>query len=126
MKTFKIICICFVWLLSFEALAQLAVEKEPHHKVTFENEQVRVIELTVSPSDTTLVHTHSAASVVIFLSESSFAIQNPKQAPVVTHVNNGDVVYRDYDKKPVAHTVWGADATVFRCLVVEIKEKQKQ
>ena len=115
--------VCFVWLFSHQVLAQLPVEKEPHHKVTFENQQVRVIELTVSPGDTTLLHTHGAASVVIFLSESSFAIQNQKQAPVVAHVNNGDVAYRDYDKKPVAHTVWSSDASVFRCLVVEIKKK---
>lgn len=113
------------WLCSLFQIvfAQLPIEKEPHHKVVFENQLVRVIELAVPPRDTTLLHTHQAASVVIFLSACSFAIQNPKQAPVVTAVKLGDITYRDYDKKPVAHTVWSADTSVFRCLVVEVKQK---
>lgn len=88
-----------------------------------ENQFVRVIELMVTPGDTTLLHSHQAASIVIFLSNSSFAIQNPKQAPVVNRVKLGEAVYRDYDDKPVIHTVWSADESTFRCLVVELKQK---
>ena len=125
MKKGRTILTGLVWPFLFlqTALAQIPIEKEPHHKVVFENQVVRVIDLVVAPHDTTLLHTHNAASVVIFLSTSSFAIQNPKQAPVVTQVKHGDIVYRDYDKKPVAHIVWSADTSVFRCLVVEIKQK---
>jgi hypothetical protein len=125
MKRDRIVVACIGWMFLFfqTALAQIPIEKEPHHKVVFENQVVRVIDLVVPPHDTTLLHTHNAASVVIFLSASSFAIRNPKQAPAVTQVKLGDIVYRDYDKKPVAHTVWSADTSVFRCLVVEMKQK---
>jgi hypothetical protein len=121
MKRNKVIAVA-VWLFPFfQLFGQLPIEKEPHHKVMFENQQVRVIELTVSPGDTTLLHTHRAASVVIFLSTSAFAIQNPNQAPAISQVKLGDVVYREYDVKPVAHTVWSTDRSTFRCLVVELK-----
>jgi hypothetical protein len=125
MEKNKIIGASVVLLCSFfqMALAQMPIEKEPHHKVVFENQEVRVIELVVPPRDTTLLHTHKAASVVVFLSTSSFAIQNLEQNPVITAVMPGDVAFRDYDKKPVAHTVWSADGTVFRCLVIELKQK---
>lgn len=111
-----------IWLFAFcQGTAQIPIEKEPHHKIVFENQQVRVIDLVVPAGDTTLLHTHKAASVVIFLSNSGLAIQNLKQAPVVTPVKLGEVVFRDYDAKPVAHTVWSADGSTFRCLVVELK-----
>jgi len=122
MKTDKVVTSIVIGVLaSCQAVAQIPIEKEPHHKIVLENQQVRVIELIVSPGDTTLLHTHKAGSVVIFLSPSSFAIQNPKHAPVITDVKLGDVVYRDYDVNPVAHTVWSADRSTFRCLVVELK-----
>jgi hypothetical protein len=105
------------------ASAQMPVEKESHHKITFENKLVRVLDLVIQPHDTTLVHVHSAASIVVFLSNSNLAIQTPKQAPVITPVKIGDVVYRTYDEKPATHIVWGADKSVFRCLVVELKPK---
>jgi len=106
--------------------AQAPVDKEPHHKVVFENNDVRVIDLEIEPGDTTLLHTHTFASLVIFLSTSTFGIQNPGEQPVITHVKPGDIVYRDYDKKPVAHRVWGQSSSLFHCLVVELKKKKNQ
>jgi hypothetical protein len=101
--------------------AQMPVENESHHKVVFDNQQIRVIDLVVPVADTTLRHTHSAASVVLFLSKSNLAIQNTGQPAAVTNVKSGDVVYRSYDEKPVEHIVWCEDKSVFRCLVVEMK-----
>ena len=122
MKRNELIAVVVIWLFALcQASGQIPIDKEPHHKIVLENQQVRVIDLIVPEGDTTLLHTHNAASVVIFLSNSGLAIQNPKQAPVVTQVKLGEVVFRDYDVKPVAHTVWSADRSTFRCLVVEIK-----
>src|SRR5258708_24506448 len=108
-------------LICIGARAQMPVEKEIHHKVVFENQWIRLIDLVVPPGDTTLLHRHSAASVVVFLSESNLAIKNEGQTPAVTQVKPGDVVYRNYDEKPVAHTVWSEGNSAFRCLVVEMK-----
>lgn len=100
--------------------AQIPVEQEPHHKIVFKNEYVRLIDLQVAAGDTTLTHTHAAASVVVFLSNSTFAIQDVGGSPVITEVKAGDMVYRAYDEKPVTHTVWEQGPSVFHCMVVEL------
>ena len=103
--------------------AQIPVEREPHHKIVFRNKYVRLIDLQVAAGDTTLTHTHSAASVVVFLSNSTFAIQNGGGSPVITEVKAGDMVYRNYDEKPVAHTVWEQGSSRFHCMVVELMKR---
>lgn len=102
------------------ASAQIPVEQEPHHKILFKNEYVRIIDLHIAPGDTTLIHTHDAASVVVFLSSSTFGIQNEGQSPGETAVNPGDLIYRAYDEKPVVHTVWNPGKSMFHCLVIEL------
>ncbi len=102
------------------AIAQIPVDQEPHHKILFENGYVRIIDLQIAPDDATLVHTHNAASVVVFLSSSTFGIQNVGEPPVETPVRAGDIIYRAYDENPVVHTVWNPGKSMFRCLVVEL------
>lgn len=106
------------------AIVQIPVDQEPHHKILFENGYVRIIDLHIAPNDTTLVHTHNAASVVVFLSSSTFGIQNVGEPPVETPVRAGDIIYRAYDEKPVVHTVWNPGKSMFRCLVVEFIKHQ--
>jgi hypothetical protein len=101
--------------------AQIPVEKDPFHKVVFENDRVRVLDLVVSGTDTTTTHIHSAASVVVFLTKSSLAIQTPGEAPAITKVDVGNLVYRPYDETPTTHRVWSQDGSVMRCLVIELK-----
>lgn len=43
-----------------------------HHKVIFENEQVRVLETTIASGDTTPLHTHLAPTVMYVVSGSHF------------------------------------------------------
>lgn len=100
--------------------AQITVHQEPHHKIIFENEYVRLIDLTLRPNDTTLEHTHSIASAVVFLTHSKVAIQDAGKPPVVTEFEPGNTVFRNYGEKPVLHTVWIEDTSVFTCLVAEM------
>lgn len=112
-----------VLLFSTGVAAQIPVEQEPHHKIVFRNQYVRVIDLQVAAGDTTLTHTHAAASVVVFISNSTFAIQDVGGSPVVTEVKAGDILYRNYDEKPVAHTVWEQGSSMFHCMVVELMKQ---
>ena len=105
------------------ACAQIPVEKDPFHKIILENSNVRVLDLSVSGTDTTTTHIHNAASVVVFLTRSSLAIQSPGEEPVVTNVDVGQTVYRPYDQTPTTHKVWSQDGSTMICLVIEIKKK---
>jgi hypothetical protein len=100
--------------------AQISVHEEPQHKIIFENEYVRLIDLTLRPNDTTLEHRHNVASVVVFLTQSKVAIKDAGKPPVITEVVPGNTVFRNYGETPVLHTVWIEDTSLFRCLVVEI------
>jgi hypothetical protein len=114
--------VTFLFFLIPAVHAQIAVEKDPFHKIVFENKFVRVLDLVVSGTDTTTMHVHRAASVVVFLTKSSLAIQAPGEAAVVTKVDKGNVVYRPYDETPTTHRVWSQDGSIMRCIVIEIRQ----
>jgi hypothetical protein len=103
----------------------VAERDEPHHKVVFENEYVRLVEGHVQDHDTTLAHIHAANSVVVFLSKSTLGIQLTGEKPVVTDVNPGDMVYRAYGDKPITHIVWNQSKPVLHFMVVEMTDKKR-
>ena len=89
-----------VLLLAGVGLAQDPVKVDPkHHKVEFEDNQVRVLLITFPPGEKSVTHSHPNA-VAVFLTESTLkqnvsagnASQGPRKA--------GDVVWAE----PFTHT----------------------
>jgi len=64
----------FVVMAETEQLNDLdgPIAAPDHHRVTFENERVRVVETLIRPGDTTPVHTHLARSMTVVRSGSQF------------------------------------------------------
>lgn len=110
----------FTLLISFNAIAQPPASEEPHHKVVFQNDYVRLLEGHVAAHDTAFAHIHAANGVVVFLSKSTFAIQNVGAKPVISEVNPGDLKYVAYGDKPVTHLVWNESTAMFHFIVVEL------
>ncbi|HYH92787.1 MAG TPA: hypothetical protein VD763_06490 [Candidatus Saccharimonadales bacterium] len=54
-----------------DELDGLAVDPE-HHRLLFENEEVRVLETTIAAGETTPLHTHLTATVMYVISGSHF------------------------------------------------------
>ena len=128
MNNKKTVCAYFLLaaLLFYNSAAAqkvVAERDEPHHKVVFENEYIRLVEGHVPDHDTTLAHIHSANSVVVFLSKSTLGIQLTGEKPVVTEVSPGDMVYRAYGDKPITHIVWNQSKPVLHFIVVEMTKK---
>lgn len=48
-----------------------------HHKLLFENDYVRVLEVTIAPGETTPLHTHSLYATVCCISWSHFIRYDP-------------------------------------------------
>jgi hypothetical protein len=111
--------------LCMSAIAQVAVDKEPHHRVVLENDYLRFLDGKVKFGDTTLSHIHAAESVVVFLSQSTFGIGIKGEKPVITDVKPGDMRYVAYGTKPVTHTVWNQNKGIFHFVVVELKQKNR-
>jgi mannose-6-phosphate isomerase-like protein (cupin superfamily) len=63
-----------------------------HHKVIFENEQVRVLETTIPVGEITPLHTHLAATVMYVLSGSHFIRRDEHGATMVDTRANPDFV----------------------------------
>lgn len=109
--------------LCAESRAQLPVGREPHHKVVLDNRYLRLLEGNIPAGDTTTAHLHSANSLVVFLSPSTFGIRVVGDKPVITTVKAGDTKYAAYGDKPVDHIVWNQGPGPFHFFVVETKQK---
>ena len=118
------IYLILLFFLCGKGTAQVSVDKDPFHKVILENEYLRLLDGRVPALDTTLMHIHSANSVVVFLAKSTFGIQNIGEKPAIAKVNPGDVVYRAYGDKPVNHKVWDQSNSLFHFWVVELVKHQ--
>jgi hypothetical protein len=109
-----------IFFLGYVAAAQIPVSKEPHHKVIFENEYVRLYDGQINVNDTTEAHIHNANTVVVFLSRSTFGLQNAGEKSVVTDVSPGDLIYRAFGETSVNHIVWNQSKDMFHFILVEL------
>ena len=75
------------------ALQQQSVEitSEPSHHLVFENEYVRVFNVTVAPKATTLVHRHNHDYLFVTLGDSDVVSARPGEKPVALQLQDGEV-----------------------------------
>jgi len=84
--------------LLFLATATLAqhqqsveITSEPSHHLVFENEYVRVFDVTVAPRATTLVHRHNHDYLFVTLGDSDVVSVRPGEKPVGLKLKDGEV-----------------------------------
>ena len=81
--------------LAATALAQqqqpVEITSEPRHHLVFENEYVRVFDVTVAPRDTTLVHRHNHDYLFVTLGDSDLINARVGEKPVPLQLKDGDV-----------------------------------
>jgi len=94
---------------------------EPKHKVVFENNYVRVIDVQIPVGTETLYHVHDIASVMVYLTKSTNESQtygestwNPRA------VTPGESRYAAYDVKPLTHHVRNRGTALFRVYDIEL------
>jgi hypothetical protein len=68
--TFFVIACLLVSQQLFAQPQQMAVpvEKEPYHRIVFQNQNVRIYDILIPPGEATLFHTHSFDSVSVAVS----------------------------------------------------------
>jgi quercetin dioxygenase-like cupin family protein len=84
--------------LLFLATATLAqqqqsveITSEPSHHLVFQNEYVRVFNVTVAPRATTLVHKHNYDYLFVTLGDSDVVSVRPGEKPVALKLKDGEV-----------------------------------
>src|SRR6266853_1417771 len=92
MRTSRVAGLLF---LAAAALAQqqqpVEITSEPRHHLIFENEYVRVFDVTVAPRDTTLVHRHNQDYLFVTLGDSDVVSARPGEKPVALQLKDGEV-----------------------------------
>src|SRR4051812_3263269 len=114
----------FAALFSLTLLAAekpVPVRDEPMHRVVFENDTVRLIDVQIKPGETSLYHIHVIPSVVVYLTQSTNRSESwPDKTILTRDVAPGQSRYAPYDEKPLTHRVTNTGAGLFRVFDIEL------
>jgi len=73
------------------ATAGLELSKEPHHKLLFENSEVRVFRIELQPGEATLPHRHERLYAYLSLHAVALSIEVRGRSPVAVELEGGEV-----------------------------------
>lgn len=105
-------------LISSCALAQDAVSVDPkHHKVEFENDEVRVLRISFGPGETAPMHDHPCG-IVVGIQDGTLEFGFPDGTSRAAPLKRGQVV----TPKPIKHQVANKSSSAFEVILVELKK----
>jgi quercetin dioxygenase-like cupin family protein len=97
------------------------VDEESHHRWTFENQYVRVLDVLLSPGECTLFHTHSHDNIAVRLTNARVQQQAfSKDWQSAVSVAPGDVSYTEGTQRPYTHRVKNVGTTSFHVIDIEL------
>lgn len=95
----------------------LAETAGPGAKIILENDQVRVIELTVAPGERTGVHSHGD-HIIYFLTPGEALLTGADKKPVRRSIPQGHIEWAE----AVTHDTVNAGRAETRTLIIELKK----
>jgi quercetin dioxygenase-like cupin family protein len=96
------------------------VEQEPHHRVIFENQYVRILDVVVKPGGTTLFHKHSIDNIPIILTDADNKTQFAGKDWTPTPAKAKSVGFIPGAAKPYVHRISNKGKTTFHVIDVEV------
>jgi hypothetical protein len=101
--------------------AQIPVTKEPHHRITFENAQFRIMDVNVPPGESTLDHSHDRDVATVAMSSGAEIRAQAAGQPWVNRPRRpvGDIETTEYSGKPVTHKFETLGSTTYNLFAVE-------
>jgi quercetin dioxygenase-like cupin family protein len=115
----------FLLLLTVVLAAQSAeveITAEPHHHLTFTNDQVRVFYVEVAPGESTLTHWHRHDYIYVTLGDCELSNEVVGKPPVTLKLHDGET---RLSPGPFAHLVRVAPGAPFRNLTIELLQDDK-
>ena len=114
-----LICLALIAIAGQSNSPQSPVEisGEPRHHPKFENEFVRVWDVTVPARDATLWHAHRNDNVVVILGAANLRIETAGAAPAEVEWKFGDV---KFGKATYVHRAMNIGSTSFHNLTIEL------
>ena len=112
-----------LFLVSTSAVvaAQVPLTREPRHRVTFENAQMRILDVNIPPGDTSLDHRHDFDIVTVSMTGGTeIRVRNTGQ-PWTTRAPRplGDAAVAEYAGKPGSHKVENTGKRAYQLFAVE-------
>jgi quercetin dioxygenase-like cupin family protein len=107
----------FQWPQSNSPQSAVEIKGEPRHHFKFENEYVRVWDVTVPAGDVTLWHAHRNDNVVVILGEAKLHIETAGAPPAESLWRFGEV---KFGKATYVHRAMNIGTTPFHNLTIEL------
>ena len=120
---FAIFLLLFASMQLFAQDAPVPIEKEPRHKLVFENDLVRIFDTRIPVNDVSQFHTHSFDSAFVCIDGAETQSEELGK-PIQTRppFKPGDTWYRPHSTAPLTHRVSNFGKTDFRVLDVELRQ----
>lgn len=102
-------------------VAQVPLSKEPRHRMTFENSQLRILDVSIPPGDKTLDHRHELDIATVSMSAgTNTRIQSGSQ-PASDRPSRplGDAGIAEYAGKAQSHTIENVGKGAYQLFAVE-------
>src|SRR4029077_755690 len=118
MRTSRVVGLVFLATASLAQQQQpVEITSEPRHHLVFQNEYVRVFDVTVAPKDTTLVHRHNHDYLFVTLGDSDVVSVRPGEKPVSLLLKDGEVRFTPGN---FAHAAINNSALPFHNITIEL------
>ncbi|MFZ1679110.1 MAG: hypothetical protein WAT91_17645 [Saprospiraceae bacterium] len=105
---------------SVKLIAQVPVSQEPSHRAVFQNQYIRLLDVRLSPGDTTQFHIHATPSLFLHLSNTNVSTQIMGQEWVKDRNETGKTWYRSFAPDILVHRVTNCDTVPFHVTDLEI------
>ena len=119
MKKDSLLTVLFI-LLSFISMAQVPVREEPRHKPVLQNKYIRLLDVWLSPGDTTLYHVHATPSLFVVLTDAHTISQVKGGSWAPDQWAPGKTWYRSFINDTFVHRVANIDTVSFHVNDIEI------
>jgi hypothetical protein len=122
----KLILLVSVGFFSFSnSHGQVPVSQEPRHHKVVDNGHIRLLDVRISPGDTTQFHIHATPSVFVVLTDAKTGSQviseEDHSASPIKHY--GNIWFEGFYIKPRIHRVYNSDEHIFQVMDIELTNK---
>ena len=115
------------WLALFlvatvaSVVAQVPLSKEPRHHMTFENPQLRILDVNIPPGDKSLDHRHDLDIATVSMSAGTNARIQTGSQPADERLSRplGDATITEYAGKAQSHTIENLGKSAYQLFAVE-------
>jgi quercetin dioxygenase-like cupin family protein len=93
MRTSRVAGLLFLATATLAQQQSVEITSEPSHHLVFQNEYVRVFDVTVAPRATTLIHKHNHDYLFVTLGDSDVVSERVGEKPAALQLKDGEVRY---------------------------------